>query len=316
MTECPRAISDEEAVEIMRPAALEYAKRLSRHDRSLKDDLIQEGLMGAMKAARAFDASRGLKFTTYARVRVYGAMADYLRAADFLPRGERRRAEADGREAVRVVSLNYGMRSGGGEDGNQASSGDGGRWVLDPAHHDPEPSDGAEAEFAAWVRREFPGRASPDQIRVLAEYYVRGKRLTEIGREMGVGESRASQLLTGAMSALKGSRCVTTRQVNNGPRAKRVRVRERAVSVGRLAWFGLRVVRFVKRAGGGVHVVACKCGGEREVGYELLNYWAKIGRVPDCRGVCPKPTHEADPCTTTPTPTTAPTRTPCESASP
>ncbi len=315
MTECPRAISDDEAVRLMTPTAVVYAKRLSRHDRSLTDDLIQEGLIGAVEAARTFDASRGLKFTTYARLRVHGQMCDHLRAINFVSRNERQRAAEEGREVVRVVSLNYGMRSGGGEDGNQASSGDGGRWVLDPSHHDHEPSDGAEAEFAAWVRREFPGRASPDQIRVLAEYYVRGKRLTEIGREMGVSESRASQLLTGAMSALKGSRCVTTRQVNNGPRAKRVGVRERAVSVGRLAGFGLRVVRFVKRARGGVHVVACKCGGEREVGYELLNYWAKIGRVPDCRGVCPKPTHEADPCQT-PTPTTAPTRTRSGSQSP
>ena len=190
MTECPRAITDEEAVRLMTPTAVVYAKRLSRHDRSLTDDLIQEGLMGAVEAARTFDVSRGLKFTTYARVRVYGAMADHLRQLDFVSRVGRRKAAEEGREVVRVVSLNYGMRSGGGEDGNQASSGDGGRWVLDPAHHDPEPTDGAEAEFAAWVRREFPGRASPDQIRVLAEYYVRGKRLTEIGREMGEKFSR------------------------------------------------------------------------------------------------------------------------------
>jgi len=315
MTECPRTITDDEAIRLMARTAMVYAKRLSRHDRSLTDDLIQEGLMGAMEAARTFDPRVGVKFETFAWRRVRGRMKDHLRELDFLPRCERQRAAKEGSEVGRVVSVEAVGWTGGRWGDDCMTAFDRGKLRFDPPHHDPEPSDGAEAEFAAWVRREYPGRASPDQIRVLAAYYVRGKRLTEIGLELGVGQSRASQLLTGAMSAIKGSRCVTGKRGDYGPRANRVRVRERAVSVGRLAGFGLRVVRFEKRAGGGVHVVECKCGGEREVGYELLNYWAKIGRVPDCRGVCPKPTHEADPCQT-PTPTTAPTRTRSESASP
>ena len=172
MTECPRAITDDEAVEIMRPAALEYAKRLSRHDRSLTDDLIQEGLMGAVEAARTFDVSRGLKFVTYASVRVYGAMADYLRAADFLPRGERQRAEADGREAVRVVSTEALGWTGGGSADDRKTSFDRGKLRFDPAHHDPEPSDGVDAEFAAFLKV-FCGGLSATERAVLRWYYVR-----------------------------------------------------------------------------------------------------------------------------------------------
>lgn len=201
MTECPRAITDDEAVRLMTPTAVVYAKRLSRHDRSLTDDLIQEGLMGAVEAARTFDASRGLKFTTYARLRVHGQMCDHLRAINFVSRNERQRAAEEGRGVVRVVSLDGGMRPGKGDD--ESSQGKD-RWRFDPSHHDPEPSDGAEAEFAAWVRREFPGRLVPHEIGILAAYYTTDLRLWEIAEHFGVCESRVSQIVGKALRTLRG----------------------------------------------------------------------------------------------------------------
>ena len=54
-------------------------------------DLVQEGTIGLMKAINQFDLSRKTKFETYAQVKINGAILDYLREQDFLPRKARAR---------------------------------------------------------------------------------------------------------------------------------------------------------------------------------------------------------------------------------
>jgi RNA polymerase sigma factor for flagellar operon FliA len=65
-------------------------------------DLVQDGVLGLIDAARRFDEGRGIKFETFAERRVRGAMIDALRR-DAWPRGVRRqRRELDAaREALR-----------------------------------------------------------------------------------------------------------------------------------------------------------------------------------------------------------------------
>ena len=52
-------------------------------------DLVQDGVLGLIDAARRFEESRGIKFETFAERRVRGAMIDALRK-DAWPRGVRR----------------------------------------------------------------------------------------------------------------------------------------------------------------------------------------------------------------------------------
>ncbi len=52
-------------------------------------DLVQDGMLGLIDAARRFDERRGIKFETFAERRVRGAMIDALRRAAW-PRGVRR----------------------------------------------------------------------------------------------------------------------------------------------------------------------------------------------------------------------------------
>ena len=52
-------------------------------------DLVQDGVIGLIDAARRFDEGRGIKFETFAERRVRGAMIDALRK-DAWPRGVRR----------------------------------------------------------------------------------------------------------------------------------------------------------------------------------------------------------------------------------
>ena len=54
-------------------------------------DLVQDGVIGLMDAARRFDEGRGIKFETFAERRIRGAMIDALRK-DAWPRGVRRPA--------------------------------------------------------------------------------------------------------------------------------------------------------------------------------------------------------------------------------
>jgi len=54
-------------------------------------DLTQAGFLGLIDAALKFDAGKGVRFWTYAELRIRGAILDNLRGLDWLPRSVRRR---------------------------------------------------------------------------------------------------------------------------------------------------------------------------------------------------------------------------------
>ena len=63
------------------------AARLPRHVDL--EDLIESGMVGLLDAADRFDPLRNVQFSTFAVTRIRGAILDYLRAADWLPRSMR-----------------------------------------------------------------------------------------------------------------------------------------------------------------------------------------------------------------------------------
>ncbi len=56
----------------------------------LLEDLVSAGIVGLLQAYERFDVRRKIKFGTLAEHRIQGAMLDYLRQLDPLPRGLRR----------------------------------------------------------------------------------------------------------------------------------------------------------------------------------------------------------------------------------
>ncbi len=54
------------------------------------DDLIQAGSIGLIEAAKSYDESKGASFSTYAGIRIKGAMIDELRKGDWAPRSAHR----------------------------------------------------------------------------------------------------------------------------------------------------------------------------------------------------------------------------------
>ena len=55
------------------------------------DDLISQGLLGLIDAVDHYDPSRGVRFSTYATIRIRSRILDSLRAMDWLSRSVRRR---------------------------------------------------------------------------------------------------------------------------------------------------------------------------------------------------------------------------------
>lgn len=57
------------------------------------DDLVSYGIFGLIDAIDKYDFSRGVKFDTYAQLRIRGAIIDQLRAIDWLPRSVRQKSK-------------------------------------------------------------------------------------------------------------------------------------------------------------------------------------------------------------------------------
>ena len=66
------------------------------------DDLIQSGMIGLLEAAKKFDPQKEVMFTTYAGIRIRGAMLDEVRKGDWAPRSVHRNSRMIA-EAIRMI---------------------------------------------------------------------------------------------------------------------------------------------------------------------------------------------------------------------
>src|SRR5436190_4299117 len=191
-------------------------------------DLVQDGVLGLIDAAHRFDEDRGIKFETFAERRVRGAIIDALRK-DAWPRGVRRqRRELDAaREALRrelghePSMADLAARVGSDEkrlsrtivriNTIEATS------PLNTGEHMDEsslptalvPSE-PEAPDAAYERCETRDRVRAAiqslpwrERKVIGLYYYGEVTMKQIGAEIGVNESRVSQLHARAIRRLR-----------------------------------------------------------------------------------------------------------------
>jgi len=191
-------------------------------------DLVQDGVIGLIDAAHRFDEDRGIKFETFAERRVRGAMIDALRR-DAWPRGVRRqRRELDAaREAlrrelghepsladlaarvgsdekrlsrtiVRINTIESTSPLATGEHVDETS--------LPPALVPSEP----DAPDTAYEKLEMRDRIRAAiaslpwrERKVIGLYYYAEVTMKQIGAEIGVNESRVSQLHARAIRRLR-----------------------------------------------------------------------------------------------------------------
>ncbi|MCB0718495.1 MAG: sigma-70 family RNA polymerase sigma factor, partial [Bacteroidetes bacterium] len=69
------------------------------HPLAAREDLENVGLLGLLQALNGYEPDRGTPFVSYAYGRIRGALVDYLRSIDALPR-ERRRKLAEAQSAI------------------------------------------------------------------------------------------------------------------------------------------------------------------------------------------------------------------------
>lgn len=193
-------------------------------------DLISVGVLGLIDAAGRFNPSLGVPFSAFARRRISGAMLDSLRDLDWAPRALRRiRRDVDGAIARLRAELGREPESEEIAEALHMSEAEYAR-VLDqlraadlatirqiPAPGDGpgdlevavDPGDGPYHRLERQELREHLARAIvqlPERERqILALYYEEELTLAEIGKVIGVGESRVSQLRTQALARLRAS---------------------------------------------------------------------------------------------------------------
>jgi RNA polymerase sigma factor FliA len=191
-------------------------------------DLVQDGMIGLIDAACRFDEGRGIKFETFAERRVRGAMIDALRR-DAWPRGVRRqrreleaareelrrelgaepsladlaaRVGSDevrlGRTIVRINTIESTSPLSAGDHVDCASL----PTALVPS--EPQPPDKAYEDQEVRDRiRAAIASLPPRERKVIGLYYYREATMKQIGVEIGVNESRVSQLHARAVQRLR-----------------------------------------------------------------------------------------------------------------
>lgn len=191
-------------------------------------DLVQDGVIGLIDAAHRFDQDRGIKFETFAERRIRGAMIDALRR-DAWPRGVRRvrreleaarealrrelgyepsladlaaRVGSDekrlGRTIVRINTIESTSPLASGDNVDESS--------LPAALVPSEPAQPDRQYEKTEVRervRSAIGSLPPREQKVISLYYYGEVTMKEIGAELGVNESRVSQLHARAIKRLR-----------------------------------------------------------------------------------------------------------------
>lgn len=194
------------------------------------DDITSEGMLALMAAIDNFDPSKNVKFETYASIKVRGAIIDYIRKQDVIPRGVRKFSkEVDatfsrlfsefGREptnaeiasamgiteekllkglaasaAAASFSFEEMLESGTMSFGEEKESG--GTWEVEKNLHTQE-------------RNKMLAKAIDDlndqQRTVVSLYYYEQLRFSDIAKVMSVSESRVCQIHSKAMMKLRHS---------------------------------------------------------------------------------------------------------------
>jgi RNA polymerase sigma factor for flagellar operon FliA len=189
-----------------------------------RDDLTSAGLHALVTAARGWDPDRGIPFHRFATTRIRGAILDELRSLDWATRSVRTKARAT--DTTRQNLTTTLGRTPTKEELAQAL----GTTTTDLHQTDndvqratvlslqgftttsaddmvTEPTPGPEDML---LRREQIGylhhaiASLPDRLQiVITEYFLKERPMADIAADLGVTESRISQLRAEALSLLK-----------------------------------------------------------------------------------------------------------------
>ncbi len=183
------------------------------------DDLLQVGMIGLIQASDSYDATRGASFSTYAGIRIKGAMLDEVRRNDWLPRSVQQKSKQVS-EAIRRAEARLGKSAGDTEIAAELGIPldeyhDINRELvysrmtsLDEVDVESESGDqGPSAELEDIKFKEGLARAIQSlperEMLMMSLYYSDELNLKEIGEILGVSESRVSQIHGQALARVR-----------------------------------------------------------------------------------------------------------------
>ena len=189
-----------------------------------RDDLVSAGMTALVLSARSYQVDRGIPFSRFAAIRIRGAIIDELRNMDWAVRSVRGRA----REAENVtaqlatvlgrspVDSEIAVALGVSVPELNALRGELGRArVLSLQGFAPEtgaellPDSGVGPESMLLAREQLgylhdAVAELPERLRhVITAYFFRHRSMSEIAAELGVTDSRISQMRGEALALLK-----------------------------------------------------------------------------------------------------------------
>jgi RNA polymerase sigma factor for flagellar operon FliA len=205
-----------------------------------REDLTSAGLVALVQVVRAFDPNRGVPLGRYAAQRIRGAVLDELRALDWASRSVRRRERE--LEAVRArLAMTHGRTATPAEVAEAAglSSGDVAAHSDDVRRASLLSLQGISSDgLAELVPTHLPGPGEqllvrerlaylskaiellPERLRLVVNgYYLDERPMAELAAELGVTESRVSQIRAEAMTLMAGA---MTRALSDEPVAAEV----------------------------------------------------------------------------------------------
>lgn len=224
-------------------AVAETAARVPRHVG--RDDLVSAGMAGLAQAARNFDPARGIPFGRFASTRIRGALIDELRSRDWASRSVRAKARAVAATTDRLsaqlcrtpTNREVAQAMGTGVAAIEAIAADVHRAVvldLDALPIEGRPNNAILAAsgtpddvlLAEEQRRTMLAAVAslPDRLRrVVVGSFFEDLSLQALANELGVTDSRISQMRTEALALLKDgiNSQLDPELVQDGPRTGR-----------------------------------------------------------------------------------------------
>ncbi|MDD6331364.1 MAG: FliA/WhiG family RNA polymerase sigma factor [Clostridium sp.] len=192
------------------------------------DDLVSYGIFGLIDAIDKFDYGKGIKFETYASLRIRGSILDQIRKMDWIPRSVRQKQkqmdaaiskiEADENrvatddEVANELGISideYYNWQGQTKVTNIASIDEFVDQGIEVKAFDPrkygkmEPEQAYEQEEVKKILAQSLENLTEKERMVVVLYYYEELTLKEISKVLDVSESRVSQLHTKALQKMK-----------------------------------------------------------------------------------------------------------------
>ena len=188
-----------------------------------KDDLISNGFFGLLDAIEKYDPMRGIKFETYAVVRIRGSMLDAIRSQDWVPTSIRQKAKQY-EQTIALLESQLGRSATDQEISAALGITCNELYTLltqlnastiipleeftkteTSSNYIVAPSDHIEVEEVKQALAKAIDKLPEKEKLVVSLYYYEGLMLKEISLILKLSEARISQLHTKVIFRLRGA---------------------------------------------------------------------------------------------------------------